>query len=161
MDTVDSTSKNDLSSQWLTLLREEFQTERITDDEMCGVIRQIRKDFQYMIDPHTAVAFGAAQKLGYLDAEKPTVLLSTASPCKFEEAVTVAVGAEDWKKYYEEEFPIQGKATLELEEVKPISYKAKEGVPLEKSQEEWEIQARGIVAEFAKLGTKSQGETGK
>ena len=151
---MDSTSQNDLSASWLSLLREEFQSERITDEEMCAVMRQIRSEYQYMTDPHTAVAFAAAQKVGCFPGAKsnnPAVLLSTASPCKFEEAVTVAIGADGWKEYYDKEFPERGKAILEVDEIEPVLYKAVEGAPLEKSQEAWEAQAGEIVANFGKV----------
>ena len=161
MTTVDATSKNDLSPDWLRLLQAEFRSERITDDEVCATIRQVLSDHQYMIDPHTAVAFAAAKKFGYYatgtttakDASKmkPVILLSTASPCKFEESVTVAVGPEGWKKYYQTEFPLRGKAILERDEIEPFHYKATDGLSLEESQNEWEAKSASIIADLGNV----------
>ena len=44
-----------------------------------------------IIDPHTAVAVAAARKLGC--PEEPVVILSTAHPAKFPDAVAQAIGA--------------------------------------------------------------------
>jgi len=166
MSTVDLTGKNDLDSTSLALLQKEFKSERITDDEMCNSIRQIFADYEYLMDPHTAVAFAAAQKLGYCESQgagatpknnnqsesaKLAVLLSTASPCKFEESVTVALGPQSWKQYFETEFPARGKAVLEKDEIEPVLYKAQEGIPLEKTQIEWEAQARILIDQFHRL----------
>jgi threonine synthase len=45
-----------------------------------------------IIDPHTAVAVAAASKMGSI-GPVPTVILSTAHPAKFPDAVTQAIGA--------------------------------------------------------------------
>ncbi|CAB9510197.1 Threonine synthase-like 2 [Seminavis robusta] len=160
MTTVDLTSKNDLPPDWLQLLQQEFQSERITDEEMCAMTRQVRDDFSYIIDPHTAVAFCAAKRRGYYCSNNnsdsnsaannntPVILLSTASPCKFQEAVTVAIGKEGWDRYYESEFPARGKALMQLEEVEPVLYKAQGSGgddALQKSQDAWERQSLDII----------------
>ena len=158
MTTVDLTSKNDLSPEWLSLIQAEFCSERITDEEMCATIRQVLSEHQYMIDPHTAVAFAAAKKLGYYDTAtdlsiktNPVILLSTASPCKFEESVTIAVGSQNWEGYREADFPSRGTSILDLDEVEPILYTAKYGLPLEEIQKEWESQSAGIIAALGKV----------
>ena len=159
MTTVDLTSKNDLSPEWLSLIQAEFRCERVTDEEMCATIRQVLSEHHYMIDPHTAVAFAAAKKFGNYGAAtglsiqtKPVILLSTASPCKFEESVTIAVGSENWKKYRESDFPSRGTSILDLDEVQPILYKAKHGVPLDEIQKDWEAQSASIIALLLLLG---------
>ena len=43
-----------------------------------------------IVDPHTAVALSASRKLGF--PEEPVVVLSTAHPAKFADAVTQAIG---------------------------------------------------------------------
>lgn len=160
MTTVDSTSKNDLSPEWLKSLQAEFRCERVEDDEMCATIRQVLSDHNYMIDPHTAVAFAAAQKLGYYRDDNAgdtvpksaVVLLSTASPCKFEHAVTIAVGQDAWKKYSDSDFPDRGKAILALDERKPYLYEARPGASLEESQRVWRMKSANIIAEFGNVG---------
>jgi threonine synthase len=172
MTTVDLTSRNDLPMDWLELLQKEFRSERISDEEMCATLRQVRDEYQYTMDPHTAVAFCAAQKMGYLQqhtdsptnkpsigctandnvvkatTRRPVILLSTASPCKFQEAVTAAIGESGWNEYFDKEFPARAKALMELKEREPYLYKAKPGGSLEESQDDWEKQASSIIASF-------------
>jgi threonine synthase len=119
MSSVETTSKLDLDSTWLTPMQQDFDAARITDDEMCETTRALVGKYSYTIDPHTAVlAFGALEKLGYsLSEEQQTTpvasILSTASPFKFEESVTVALGKDGWNRYYQEEFPERTRDVIE------------------------------------------------
>lgn len=96
MSTMDLENKIDLDQSWLHKLQAEFQSARITDEDVCSEIKGAKEDHNYYIDPHTAVAFAAARKLGYRGSQyqrSPQVqvaaIFATASPCKFEgETVT-------------------------------------------------------------------------
>ena len=77
-------------------------------------INPVKEKFDYTVDPHTAVAVNAATKLGYrIDDgnEIPFAVLSTASPCKFEEVVTSALGKLGWEDYKKNHYP---KKALEI-----------------------------------------------
>jgi threonine synthase len=105
----------------------------------------MQETYGYTMDPHTAVAVAAAESLGYAlsaSMETPVAVLSTASPCKFEESVTVALGEGAWKAYFENGFPESGKAIMTREEIEPTIYA--EGA-------DWESLARGIVAELGQI----------
>ena len=60
------------------------------DAETQKVIGAIYKKFDYLIDPHTAVAWAVAEK--HTREGVPMVVLSTASPYKFPAAVLHALG---------------------------------------------------------------------
>ena len=60
------------------------------DDETLAVIRDLSREQGIVIDPHTAVAVAAVRKMKNLAA--PIVILSTAHPAKFGDAVTRAIG---------------------------------------------------------------------
>ena len=60
------------------------------DDETLAVIHDLKREQGIVIDPHTAVAVAAARKIKNLAA--PVVILSTAHPAKFGDAVTRATG---------------------------------------------------------------------
>lgn len=65
-----------------------FRASRMDDETIPKVIAQMWKDWQYVLDPHTACAFtGMAQ-------DRVSVVLATASPAKFPEVVTQATGLE-------------------------------------------------------------------
>ena len=66
--------------------RDTFTSSRCTDDEIRGIIRQVHKDYGYIVDPHTACAFKD------LDPSRPSVVLATAHPAKFPETIMAAIG---------------------------------------------------------------------
>ncbi len=65
-----------------------FRASRMDDEIIPKVIAQMWKDWQYVIDPHTACAFTDMAK------DRVSVVLSTASPAKFPDVVTQATGTE-------------------------------------------------------------------
>jgi threonine synthase len=66
--------------------RDTFTSSRCTDAEIHGIIRRVHKAHGYIVDPHTACAFK--------DVSGPTVILATAHPAKFPEAIRAAIGIE-------------------------------------------------------------------
>ena len=65
-----------------------FTSSAAGDDEITANIRRIHERFGYVIDPHTACAFQA------LNPDRFSVVLSTAHPAKFPEALRDAIGLE-------------------------------------------------------------------
>ena len=78
-------------------LKADFSAYSCDDKETAFVINRIWKENRYLCDPHTAVAFAAAE--AYKEergiSTDPVVVLSTASPFKFPEFVLKALGKED------------------------------------------------------------------
>jgi len=66
---------------------------RLDDDETRDVIRATWDRYGYLVDPHTAVALGAAERRRR-DPDEAIVCLSTAHPAKFPDAVAAATGIE-------------------------------------------------------------------
>lgn len=95
------------ATKWFSKLQADFSSARITDAEVCETIRWCYNNFTYVLDPHSAVGVSAALKiLGYqqqqrLSSNPAMVVLATASPCKFENAVTTALGPQAWQAYQE------------------------------------------------------------
>jgi len=151
-DKMDATDSLQLEAEFVEKLKTEFSSARVTDDEMCSMIRTFKAEHDYLVDPHTSVALVAAEKMGYLapGGEQPTVVMSTASPCKFQESVTIAVGDEGWEEYYGSKFPKFGKELLEKAKAgtmdEPVIWEAEEG-GLEKTQQVWEGNARKLIRE--------------
>ncbi|MCA0407263.1 MAG: threonine synthase, partial [Proteobacteria bacterium] len=77
----------------LAAIRAEFAAERASEAEVAAAIRHVCDTSAYLMDPHTATAQVAADKAG-LDASIPLVLLSTAAPAKFPDAMK-AIAGED------------------------------------------------------------------
>lgn len=81
----------------LSIARRDFAAERVSDQEIRDVVLQYftRKPTSaypsgsYLVDPHTAVGFKAAANVVAKDGSRPhQIVLSTAHPAKFAEAVT-------------------------------------------------------------------------
>tara|TARA_B100000886_G_scaffold290499_1_gene215809 strand:- start:359 stop:1090 length:732 start_codon:yes stop_codon:yes gene_type:complete len=75
--------KNDLD-----VIKKNFISEMLDEDETIKMIKTINDEHQMIVDPHTAVGIGAVKKLGL---EKNCVVLSTAHPCKFPQAIEYAI----------------------------------------------------------------------
>ena len=60
----------------------------LDEKETVEMIKTINNQHKKVVDPHTAVGIGAVRKLGL---EKNCVVLSTAHPCKFPQAIKDAI----------------------------------------------------------------------
>ena len=75
--------KNDLDK-----IKMNFTSEMLNEKETVEMIKIINNEHQIVVDPHTAVGIGAVRKLGF---KKNCVVLSTAHPCKFPQAIKDAI----------------------------------------------------------------------
>jgi threonine synthase len=73
----------------LGYIRSKFSAGRSNMDETAEVIRSILDRDGYLIDPHTAIGFKVAREM---TTRAPMVVLSTAHPAKFPDAVYAASG---------------------------------------------------------------------
>ncbi len=88
-----------LSGTALAEIRTLFTADRADEDEVSATIRTIKRETGNLIDPHTAVGVAVAEKQ-QRDPAVPMVVLSTAHPAKFPDAVEAACGMRpalpDW-----------------------------------------------------------------
>ena len=75
----------------LKTLSERYCAGSANDDETLAKIGQVHREFGIVVDPHTAVGLVVADKLNP-PAGTPTVVLATAHPAKFPNAVERATG---------------------------------------------------------------------
>ncbi|MDZ7679021.1 MAG: threonine synthase [Acidimicrobiales bacterium] len=75
----------------LDRLSETFSGARFDDDETSATISAVLDATGVLIDPHTAIGVAAA-RAGRVDPSVPMVVLGTADPAKFPEAVEAATG---------------------------------------------------------------------
>ncbi len=71
----------------LETIQKDFVSESCNEQETLDIIKNNFKDNNIIIDPHTAVGVGVANKLSFNDC----VVLSTAHPCKFPNATNNAI----------------------------------------------------------------------
>merc|ERR1719482_194176 len=135
-----------LPQVWLSKLQETFDSRRVDDMAMCEALRKGFQEYSYLSDPHTAVALSAAWDVyaGHIQ-KRPVAVLATASPCKFEVAITTALGTSQWNAYVgSDAFPAAGRAVLAARERPFPTFKARSG-DLCSTQTAWEQAVREML----------------
>jgi threonine synthase len=89
-----SDGRVEVPERWSKTIAAEFDGARLDDAGILAEIRASRDEFDQVIDPHTAVAVHAARSMieKGVDDGTPVVVLSTAHPAKFPDAVEQAIG---------------------------------------------------------------------
>ena len=80
-----------LPDAMLAAIREAFDAGRADETETAAAIRAAWREAGELVDPHTAVALSVAER-DSSDASVPNIVLSTAHPAKFPDAVEAACG---------------------------------------------------------------------
>jgi len=75
----------------LDIIQKDFISESCDENETLEIIKQHFDKSSVILDPHTAVGVGAANKLNFSDC----VVLSTAHPCKFPAATDKAINKHE------------------------------------------------------------------
>ena len=91
MNSLAQSRRFTVSAHALKELRALFTADRADEDESAAQIRTWMREANYCVDPHTAVALAVAEK-ETRDPSVPMVVLSTAHPAKFPDAVKAACG---------------------------------------------------------------------
>ena len=73
----------------LKSIKHDFVSESLSEKETQNFIKNFYNKFNVILDPHTAVGHGVLNKIS---SEGINVVLSTAHPCKFPEAINKAIG---------------------------------------------------------------------
>jgi threonine synthase len=90
MDALKQSGGFTLESGAIAAIRAEFAAGRSTAAETAATIGTVLAESGYLLDPHTAVAMKVARE--HRDPAVPMVVLSTAHPAKFPDAVEEAAG---------------------------------------------------------------------
>jgi len=89
MNDLNERGEFNLEKEELKKIKESFCSESLSDEETKSVIKEVYKNQKMLIDPHTAVAIGAVNKISL---EGNTVILATAHPSKFSNVVMKETG---------------------------------------------------------------------
>ena len=66
----------------------DFLSSRMNEDEILKVIKNVYEKFEIILDPHTAIGYGAIDKV---NLKGNNVVLATAHPCKFPDAIKKSI----------------------------------------------------------------------
>jgi threonine synthase len=80
-----------LSARALSQIRALFAADRADEEEVAATMRTVKRETGNFVDPHTAVGIAVAEK-EMRDPAVPMVVLATAHPAKFPDAVEAACG---------------------------------------------------------------------
>jgi threonine synthase len=135
MDQLKQSGRFVLPGLMLAKIREEFDAGRADENETAAAIRAAWREAGDLVDPHTAVALAVADR-DNSDSTVPNIVLSTAHPAKFPDAVEVACGVRpqlpawlDGLMSKPEQVKIIKNDQIEVERfVKSVSRAAKQGV---------------------------------
>lgn len=92
MRTFKETGDIAVSDAHLQAARAQFESSRTNDGETLALIKETHDATGYTLDPHTAVGMKGAKALAEKDDSGAVVLLATAHPAKFPDAVEKAIG---------------------------------------------------------------------
>ena len=91
MTTFKDTGDIAVSDAHLNAARAQFEASRSDDAETLTAIKEIHAETGYTLDPHTAVGMKGTQEIAAKESGS-VVLLATAHPAKFPDAVEKAIG---------------------------------------------------------------------
>ena len=80
-----------LNKEEVEIIQKDFYAEKINNKDTLSIIQEVEAKSNFILDPHTATAVGAAKKTSNLS---DTVVLGTAHPYKFLETVKIATGKD-------------------------------------------------------------------
>ncbi|HKJ00306.1 MAG TPA: threonine synthase [bacterium] len=81
-----------LDAAQLAQVQQDFTALEVSDAETVGTIRAVHEATGYLLDPHSAIGYRAAQ--AHRQAGQPVIAMATAHPAKFSGAIQRAIGHE-------------------------------------------------------------------
>jgi threonine synthase len=91
MASLGQSRRFDLSEKQAFALKAEFGAERAAEDQIAAAIRRVKADSGYIMETHTACAEIACNRIGS-ETTTPRVILATAHPAKFPDAMEEITG---------------------------------------------------------------------
>ena len=78
-----------ISKDKMKKINEDFLSASMSEKEILDTIKEVQVKYDIILDPHSAIGFGALKKV---NIEGNNVVLATAHPCKFPEAIDKSIG---------------------------------------------------------------------
>ena len=88
MKNIKENGKYLIGDDKLNKIRENFLSASLSENETLEVIKKVYEKFSVVLDPHTAIGYGAFDKH---NLKGNNIVLATAHPCKFPDAVFKAI----------------------------------------------------------------------
>ncbi|MDC3165397.1 threonine synthase, partial [Candidatus Pelagibacter sp.] len=88
MKNIKENGKYFIGDDKLNKMRENFLSASLSENETLDIIKKVYEKFSVVLDPHTAIGYGAFDKH---NLRGNNIVLATAHPCKFPDAVFKAI----------------------------------------------------------------------
>ena len=88
MKDIKKNGKYLINKENLDKINSNFLSSSINENEILNIIKNVYSEFNMILDPHTAIGYGAFDKV---KLEGSNVVLATAHPCKFPDAIEKAI----------------------------------------------------------------------
>lgn len=90
MQEFQSSGKLTLSGAQLATAQRQFSSARVSSAETIETIRKVHAEHGYLLDPHSAIGYAAAEKI---PSDSKVISLACAHPAKFAKAIEAAIGS--------------------------------------------------------------------
>ena len=88
MNDIKEKGKYIIDQEKLDKISTDFLSSKMSEEEVLKTIKQVYEKFGVVLDPHSAIGYGAFDKV---DISGHNIVLATAHPCKFPEAIKDAI----------------------------------------------------------------------
>ncbi|MDC0616395.1 threonine synthase [Candidatus Pelagibacter sp.] len=78
-----------ISKNKMERINEDFLSASMSEEEILDTIKEVHIKYNIILDPHSAIGFGSLNKV---NLEGNNIVLATAHPCKFPEAIEKSIG---------------------------------------------------------------------
>jgi threonine synthase len=91
MNGIKEEGKYIISEDKMKKIERDFLSASINENEVLRIIKEVHTKYDIVLDPHSAIGFGALKKV---NIDGNNVILATAHPCKFPEAINKSIGVK-------------------------------------------------------------------
>ena len=88
MSEIKETKKYIIPNDKIEKIQKSFLSASLNDAEVLNIIKSVYEEHKIVMDPHTAIGFGAINKV---KTDGLNIVLGTAHPCKFPDAINDAI----------------------------------------------------------------------
>ncbi|MDA9650534.1 threonine synthase [Candidatus Pelagibacter sp.] len=88
MNDIKQKGKYTIDQERLDKISSDFLSSKMSEEEVLKTIKQVYEKFDLVLDPHSAIGYGAFDKV---NINGNNIVLATAHPCKFPDAIKNAI----------------------------------------------------------------------
>ena len=88
MNDIKEKGKYIIDQEKLDRINNDFLSSKMNEDEVLKTIKEVYEKFDLVLDPHSAIGYGAFDKI---NISGNNIVLATAHPCKFPDAIKNAI----------------------------------------------------------------------